>query len=266
MAGWSIEGVAALLERVQVPVHVQQDEVPWVVRTTGLDRRRARPPRQRGRRAGGRRVGRARAHPGSHAGQPVLLRGRAPGVRRHPLPGRLRSYGPSRAATRRRCTSRSPPAWPGCPTTPWCSPATSTRPIPRASMGDTRRTNYVFRPRSAEEWLAVFGGMSGGRITSIGRGRRRGRAHHSPGCGRCRGSATEGFTGRLVLVGDELHLPYDRPPLSKQVLAGTWPPERAVLADYHKLDELRRRGPPRPACGLARRRGARRSLSMTAPR
>ena len=35
----------------------------------------------------------------------------------------------------------------------------------------------------------------------------------------------------ITLVGEELHLPYDRPPLSKQVLAGTWPPEKAVLAD-----------------------------------
>jgi 3-phenylpropionate/trans-cinnamate dioxygenase ferredoxin reductase component len=42
---------------------------------------------------------------------------------------------------------------------------------------------------------------------------------------------TEGFTGDITLIGEELHLPYDRPPLSKQILAGTWPPEKAVLAD-----------------------------------
>jgi glyoxylase-like metal-dependent hydrolase (beta-lactamase superfamily II) len=36
MAGHTIEGVAALLERVNCPVHVQQAEVPWVARTTGL--------------------------------------------------------------------------------------------------------------------------------------------------------------------------------------------------------------------------------------
>lgn len=48
-----------------------------------------------------------------------------------------------------------------------------------------------------------------------------------------------GHRGRLQLVGDELHMPYDRPPLSKQVLAGKWPPERAMLADRGKLDELR---------------------------
>jgi 3-phenylpropionate/trans-cinnamate dioxygenase ferredoxin reductase subunit len=48
----------------------------------------------------------------------------------------------------------------------------------------------------------------------------------------------EGFTGRLVLVGAEPHLPYDRPPLSKQVLAGTWPEERAGLADAEVLAGL----------------------------
>jgi hydroxyacylglutathione hydrolase len=36
MMGHSIEGVARLLERVSCPVHVQRDELPWVVRTTGL--------------------------------------------------------------------------------------------------------------------------------------------------------------------------------------------------------------------------------------
>ncbi|MGH9108687.1 MAG: FAD-dependent oxidoreductase, partial [Acidimicrobiales bacterium] len=47
-----------------------------------------------------------------------------------------------------------------------------------------------------------------------------------------------GFTGRLVLVGEELHPPYDRPPLSKQILAGTWGPERAALADGEALGKL----------------------------
>lgn len=39
----------------------------------------------------------------------------------------------------------------------------------------------------------------------------------------------EGYDGRLVLVGAEPHLPYDRPPLSKQVLAGEWGPEQLAL-------------------------------------
>jgi len=49
----------------------------------------------------------------------------------------------------------------------------------------------------------------------------------------------QGFQGSIALVGEERHLPYDRPPLSKQVLAGTWPPEKAVLADKKRSSELR---------------------------
>jgi 3-phenylpropionate/trans-cinnamate dioxygenase ferredoxin reductase subunit len=48
----------------------------------------------------------------------------------------------------------------------------------------------------------------------------------------------EGFRGKITLVGEERHLPYDRPPLSKQILAGTWPPEKAVLADRQRSGEL----------------------------
>lgn len=39
----------------------------------------------------------------------------------------------------------------------------------------------------------------------------------------------EGWDGRISLIGDEPHEPYDRPPLSKQVLAGKWEPERTGL-------------------------------------
>ncbi len=49
----------------------------------------------------------------------------------------------------------------------------------------------------------------------------------------------EGHVGSIVLVGEERHLPYDRPPLSKQILAGTWPPEKAVLADSRRASEHR---------------------------
>jgi hydroxyacylglutathione hydrolase len=37
IGGFTIEGVSELLEHVDVPVHVQRDEVPWVKRTTALD-------------------------------------------------------------------------------------------------------------------------------------------------------------------------------------------------------------------------------------
>lgn len=41
----------------------------------------------------------------------------------------------------------------------------------------------------------------------------------------------EGFAGRIVLVGDEPLLPYERPPLSKTVLIGATPPEHTILRD-----------------------------------
>jgi NADPH-dependent 2,4-dienoyl-CoA reductase/sulfur reductase-like enzyme len=46
------------------------------------------------------------------------------------------------------------------------------------------------------------------------------------------------FRGELVLIGDEEHLPYDRPPLSKEVLRGEWDPGRLALrrGSYDDLD------------------------------
>jgi 3-phenylpropionate/trans-cinnamate dioxygenase ferredoxin reductase subunit len=38
-----------------------------------------------------------------------------------------------------------------------------------------------------------------------------------------------GFTGELVIIGDEPHRPYDRPPLSKELLRGDWPNAQADL-------------------------------------
>jgi NADPH-dependent 2,4-dienoyl-CoA reductase/sulfur reductase-like enzyme len=39
----------------------------------------------------------------------------------------------------------------------------------------------------------------------------------------------EGFEGQLSWIGAESHAPYDRPPLSKQVLRGEWPADKARL-------------------------------------
>ncbi|MDG1876450.1 MAG: FAD-dependent oxidoreductase [Acidimicrobiales bacterium] len=46
------------------------------------------------------------------------------------------------------------------------------------------------------------------------------------------------FRGRIVLIGAEHQLPYDRPPLSKQVLAGNWDTDRIQLTKPEKLEEL----------------------------
>ncbi|WP_024804407.1 NAD(P)/FAD-dependent oxidoreductase [Nocardia sp. BMG51109] len=48
----------------------------------------------------------------------------------------------------------------------------------------------------------------------------------------------QGFEGRITLLGAEPHLPYDRPPLSKQILSGAWRPERTLLRAPRMLSEL----------------------------
>jgi len=45
-----------------------------------------------------------------------------------------------------------------------------------------------------------------------------------------------GHTGDVVIIGDEIHPPYDRPPLSKQFLAGKWDVERIHHHTPEKLD------------------------------
>ncbi|MBA3741419.1 FAD-dependent oxidoreductase [Sporichthya sp.] len=48
----------------------------------------------------------------------------------------------------------------------------------------------------------------------------------------------EGFEGPIHLVGAEKHSPYDRPPLSKQILAGTWGLDRADLRTEQEYADL----------------------------
>ncbi len=43
----------------------------------------------------------------------------------------------------------------------------------------------------------------------------------------------KGFTGKLMLIGDEPWLPYQRPPLSKKYLAGALERERLLLRPQH---------------------------------
>ncbi|MET0187484.1 MAG: NAD(P)/FAD-dependent oxidoreductase, partial [Pseudonocardia sediminis] len=52
------------------------------------------------------------------------------------------------------------------------------------------------------------------------------------------GLRSAGYEGRISLVGGEEHLPYDRPPLSKQFLAGTWEREKIDLTGTEKLADL----------------------------
>jgi 3-phenylpropionate/trans-cinnamate dioxygenase ferredoxin reductase subunit len=46
----------------------------------------------------------------------------------------------------------------------------------------------------------------------------------------------EGFTGQLTIIGDEPYEPYDRPPLSKQVLTGRVPADHTELPRVRPID------------------------------
>ena len=48
----------------------------------------------------------------------------------------------------------------------------------------------------------------------------------------------EGFKGRVVLIGDEPHRPYERPPLSKAILSGDAHADTAYLQKPEAFDAL----------------------------
>ena len=64
----------------------------------------------------------------------------------------------------------------------------------------------------------------------------------------------EGFTGSLTMIGDEPGEPYDRPPLSKQVLTGQVPTNDTTLPRLAGLDAEWLRGVPATGLDLDRRR------------
>jgi 3-phenylpropionate/trans-cinnamate dioxygenase ferredoxin reductase subunit len=48
----------------------------------------------------------------------------------------------------------------------------------------------------------------------------------------------EGYTKKITLIGAEKHLPYNRPPLSKQVLSGKWQAAQTNIDSPEKFEEL----------------------------
>ena len=153
--GHSIDGIAELLEQVDVPVHVQRDEVPWVERSTSVTSQLA--PHDSGDVV---RVGEVEITlihtPGHTPGsQCFFVDGRLvsgdtlflDGCGRTDLPGAdpLQMY---ESLTQR--LSR-------IPDDALLFPGHLYSSEPSQSMGETRRHNWVLAPRSAQEWLAIFG-------------------------------------------------------------------------------------------------------------
>jgi len=153
---WSIEGVAALLEHVQVPIHVQREELPWVERTTGVGAEHF--------------VGHASGDTvavGAVTVELVHTPGHTPGSQCFFVDGRLVSGdtlfldgcgrtdlpGSDPLAMYESLTTRLA----RIPDDAILYPGHLYSPEPSASMGETRRDNFVFRPTSAAQWLAMFG-------------------------------------------------------------------------------------------------------------
>src|SRR5579872_3806823 len=157
LMGYRIEGITDLLETAQVPVHVQRDEAEWVVRATGVS-----DDELVGHDSGDVvTVGDVRIElvhtpghtPGSQcfsvdgrlvAGDTLFL----DGCGRTDLPGAdpVAMYESLHTRLAR------------VPDEAVLFPGHLYSAEPSQSMGDTRRWNYVFRPRSVEEWMAMFGG------------------------------------------------------------------------------------------------------------
>ncbi|MGO9027174.1 MAG: MBL fold metallo-hydrolase [Acidimicrobiales bacterium] len=156
LMGWGIEGIARLLESADVPVHVQTDEAPWVERSTGVGAAALVPHR------GGDvvRVGEV----------PVTLvhtPGHTPGSQCFLVDGRLVS---GDTLFLEGCGRTDLPG--GDPEAMYESLTTRLARVPdetvlfpghlysaepSATLGATRQHNYVFRPGSPEQWLAMFG-------------------------------------------------------------------------------------------------------------
>jgi glyoxylase-like metal-dependent hydrolase (beta-lactamase superfamily II) len=157
MMGFAVVGIADLLERVSVPIHIQRDEVDYVRKTTGVGDNDLQLLR------GGDIVSvgaidieliHTPGHtPGSQcflvanhlvAGDTLFL----DGCGRTDLPGsdpREMYYSLTQRLAK-------------VPDDAVLYPGHLYSVEPSAPMGETRQHNFVFRPRSEEQWLSMFGG------------------------------------------------------------------------------------------------------------
>lgn len=155
LAGITIQGIAALLDEHDLPVHVQAEEAPWIVRTTGVDDALVRHGSGDVVEVGGVRIELLHT-PGHTPGSQCLLVDGClvtgdtlflDGCGRTDLPG---SDPVEMYETLTRRLARIDDAtlvFPGHRYSPESS----------LSMGATRARNVALAPRTAAEWLAAFG-------------------------------------------------------------------------------------------------------------
>jgi hydroxyacylglutathione hydrolase len=156
MMGYSIEGVAALLEHIDCPIHVQRDEVPWLQRTTGLgtDHLAVHDPGDI-------------VQVGSIEVTLIHTPGHTPGSQCFHVAGRLVSGdtlfldGCGRTdlpGSNAEDMYDSLQKLAGMPTATIVYPGHRYSQPSSATLESIRESNYVFRPKSAEQWLQMFGG------------------------------------------------------------------------------------------------------------
>ena len=155
MMGMKIQGVADLLEKCQVPIHINKHETKWVARTTGLNEN------DLVQHEGGDKVSvgdisitfvHTPGHtPGSQcflveqrlvAGDTLFL----DGCGRTDLPG----GNPGDLYTSLQTLASLPATTIVCPGHQYSA-------LPSANLGDVVSTNHVFRPSSQQQWLEWFG-------------------------------------------------------------------------------------------------------------
>ena len=157
MMGFQIEGVDALIERTGVPIHIQADELPWIRKTTGLTESEFR----------------------VHGSGDVVMVGEVPVELVH-TPGH--TPGSQCFFVHNSLISGDTLFLDGCgrtdlpggdaeelyysltqrlarvPDSATLFPGHRYSPQPSASLADTRAHNFVFRPKTAEQFLSMFGG------------------------------------------------------------------------------------------------------------
>ena len=155
MMGMKIQGVADLLEKCQIPIHINKHETKWVARTTGLNEN------DLVQHEGGDKVSvgdvsitfvHTPGHtPGSQcflveqrlvAGDTLFL----DGCGRTDLPG----GNPGDLYSSLQTLASLPAATIVCPGHQYSA-------LPSANLGDVVSTNHVFRPSSQQQWLEWFG-------------------------------------------------------------------------------------------------------------
>jgi glyoxylase-like metal-dependent hydrolase (beta-lactamase superfamily II) len=157
MAGFDIAGIESLLELSPVPIHVQADEVPWITRVTSVADTDLVPHGSGDTvMAGGIPIEliHTPGHtPGSQcflvdnrlvAGDTLFLEGC----------GRTDLPGGDPGALYESLTQKLAKV----PDDATLFPGHLYSAEPSASMGDTRRFNFVFKPQTEQQWLAMFGG------------------------------------------------------------------------------------------------------------